>query len=299
MPLTRLRRRSGTGLRGALLPILSALLLTGCSASGVLDPQGPIAEAERLLLFDATATMLAVIVPVMLLTLAFAWWFRAGNARATYRPTWAYSGRLEVVVWVIPALVVMFLGGMAWIATHQLDPPRPIPSTVAPIEVEVVSLDWKWLFIYPGQGVATVNQLVIPAGTPVRLRLTSETVMNSFFVPQLAGQIYTMNGMVTRLNFVADRPGTYPGLSAQYSGAGFSDMRFDVIAVPPADFGGWVARARAGPPLDAARYAALTQPSSAVPPEVFGRIQPELFHTIVTRNMPTPGSTPPAPHQEH
>jgi cytochrome o ubiquinol oxidase subunit 2 len=262
------------------------LALTGCRA-GVLDPQGQIAASERLVLLDATLTMLVVVVPVILLTVAFGWWFRAGNARATYRPSWAYSGQLEVVVWAVPALVVMFLGGMAWVATHELDPPRPIKSEVQPIDIQVVSLDWKWLFIYPNQGVATVNQLVVPAGTPVRLRLTSATVMNSFFVPQLAGQIYTMHGMTTRLNLMADHPGTYKGLSSQFSGDGFSDMRFDVVAKSPSDFAVWTQATQArSDRLDAAAYTSLLQPSSAVPSYAYGRIAPGLFDTVAAGNLP-------------
>ena len=215
--------------------------------TGVLDPQGPIGAAERTILLNATAIMLAVIVPVIVLTLVFAWWFRSGNRRARYLPDWSYSGRIELVTWSIPALIIMFLGGIAWISTHDLDPPVPLRSAVAPIDVEVVSLDWKWLFIYPDQAVASINRLVVPAATPIRFRLTSATVMNSFFVPQLGSQIYTMPRMTTRLNLQADRPGVYRGLSAQFSGDGFSDMRFDVVAVSPDGFARWLshdARAR-------------------------------------------------------
>ena len=151
---------------------------------GVLDPQGPIGAAERLILLNATVIMLAVIMPVIVLTLGFAWWFRAGNTRARYLPDWEYSGRIEMVVWSIPALVIVFLGGMAWIGSHDLDPPKPLASATArPLEIQVVSLDWKWLFIYPEQGVASVNRLVVPAGTPLHFSITSAGVMNSFFVP--------------------------------------------------------------------------------------------------------------------
>jgi cytochrome o ubiquinol oxidase subunit 2 len=227
--------------------------------------------------------MLAVVVPVILATLAFAWWFRAGNAKATYRPNWAYSGRLEVIVWAIPALVVLFLGGVSWVSSHELDPAKPLadPQSVEgrPLEVQVVSLDWKWLFIYPDQGIAAVNRLVVPAGRPVHFQLTSATVMNSFFVPQLGSQIYTMAGMRTQLNLQADKPGTYHGLSAQFSGDGFSDMRFDVEAVPDAEFAKWVDDAKAGgPALD---YAGLTQNSKAVPPAVYRGVQPGLFERIL------------------
>jgi len=236
-----------------------------------------------MILYDATAIMLAVVVPVILLTIGFAWWFRASNIRARYLPSWEYSGRIEMIVWSIPALVVVFLGGIAWISSHDLDPPQPIESALAPLDVEVVSLDWKWLFIYPNEGVASVNRLVVPAGTPIRFRLTSASVMNSFFVPQLGSQIYTMPGMTTRLNLQADQPGMYQGLSAQFSGDGFSDMRFELAALPADQFSGWVENARAqGQTLDTDTYEALVSPSKAVTPVTYARVQPGLFDTIST-----------------
>jgi cytochrome o ubiquinol oxidase subunit 2 len=253
-------------------------MLSGLTSGGVLDPQGPVAHSERLILIDSTAIMLAVVVPVILATLAFAWWFRAGNAKATYRPDWAYSGRLEVIVWAIPALVVLFLGGVSWVSSHELDPAQPLAET-KPLEVQVVSLDWKWLFIYPDQGIAAVNRLVVPAGRPVHFQLTSATVMNSFFVPQLGSQIYTMAGMRTQLNLQADKPGTYHGMSAQFSGDGFSDMRFDVEAVPDAEFAKWVDETKSGGPM--LDYAGLTQNSKAVPPAVYRGVQPGLFEKIL------------------
>jgi cytochrome o ubiquinol oxidase subunit II len=248
----------------------------------VLDPQGPIGAAERTILVNATAIMLAVIVPVIVLTVVFAWWFRSGNRSARYLPDWNYSGRIELVTWSIPTLIIMFLGGIAWISAHDLDPFRPIRSTVAPIDIEVVSLDWKWLFIYPDQGIAGVNRLVVPAGAPIRFRLTSASVMNSFFVPQLGSQIYTMPRMTTRLNLQADRPGVYRGISAQFSGNGFSDMSFDVVAVSPDAFAQWLTTARArGGKLDSASYALLAQPGTLAAPETFGDVAPRLFETVV------------------
>jgi cytochrome o ubiquinol oxidase subunit II len=258
------------------------MLVASCQRAGVLDPQGPIGSAQRLLLFNATAIMLVVVIPVILATLGFAWWYRSSNARARRSEELAYEGRIDFVVWSIPALVVILLGGVAWISSHQLDPRAPIPSNVEAIEIDVASLDWKWLFIYPDQGIAAVNQLVIPVGTPVNFRLTSATVMNSFFVPQLGSQIYTMPGMTTHLNLLADRPGNYPGISANFSGDGFADMRFIVKAVPAADFGGWVAQVRgSGPALDLPGYAALAKPSLAVPPTTFRSVDPKLFGRIV------------------
>ena len=255
---------------------------------GVLDPQGPVATAERTILANATVIMLAVIVPVILLTLAFAWWFRAGNKWARRAPDWAYSGPVEVTVWAIPALVVLFLGGIAWIGSHDLDPARPVASTAPPLDVQVVSLDWKWLFIYPRLGVASVNRLVVPAGAPLRLQLTSASVMNSFFVPQLGSQIYTMAGMTTTLHLQADHPGTYAGLSAQFSGDGFSDMRFDTVAMPPAQFAQWLAGLRATPAvLDASHYAELARPGTAASAAAYGQVAPGLFQAILS------GSTQP------
>ena len=200
----------GRGWARAGVVLGAGALLASCR-EGVLDPHGPVGEAERVILYDATAIMLAVVVPVIILTLAFAWWFRAGNRRAIYRPDWEYSGTIELIVWAIPALVILFLGGIAWIGSHELDPPKPLASAAPPLEVEVVSLDWRWLFIYPRERIATVNHLVVPTGVPVHFRLTSTSVMNSFFIPQLGSQIYTMTGMTTQLNLQADQAGTLPG----------------------------------------------------------------------------------------
>jgi cytochrome o ubiquinol oxidase subunit 2 len=251
--------------------------------SGVLDPRGPVAAAEYQLLQNATVIMLAVIVPVIVMTLAFAWWFRAGNRRARRLPDWQYAGPLEVVTWMVPLLVILFLGGMAWLASHALDPVRPLASKSPPLDIQVVSLDWKWLFIYPGQDVAAVNHLVVPAGRPLRLRLTSASVMNSFFVPQLGSQIYTMAGMTTTLYLQADHPGSFPGMSAQFSGEGFSDMRFTVDAVAAPAFDAWLARTRAGGTrLD---YAALAQPGTSVPHD-YHLATPQLFEHVVMTSAP-------------
>jgi cytochrome o ubiquinol oxidase subunit 2 len=260
--------------------------------SGVLDPQGPIGAAERTILLDATSIMLAVVIPVIVLTLVFAWWFRAGNVRAIHLPNWSYSGRIEVVVWSIPALTVGFLGGMAWIGSHDLDPRAPIRSNVPTINIQVVAMDWKWLFIYPDQQVASVNRLVVPTGAPLSFRVTSASVMNSFFVPQLGSQIYAMAGMATRLNLLADQPGVYPGLSAQFSGGGFSDMRFDTVALPKEGFEDWVKSTRSsGGKLDADAYAKLSRPSSAVPPMTYGDVAPGLFETLALADPPGPATT--------
>jgi len=256
-----------------------------------LDPQGPIASSERLLLINSTAIMLVVVVPVIVATLAFAWWYRSSNPRATRTPGESYEGRLEFVVWSIPALTVMLLGGVIWIGSHQLDPRAPIPGKSNPLHVDVVALDWKWLFIYPDHGVAAVNQLVIPAGTPVGFRLTSATVMNSFFVPQLGSQIYTMGGMTTHLNLLADKPGEYPGLSAMFSGDGFSDMRFIAKSVPAGDFNAWLENVRGiGSALDDAGYAELAKPSKAVTPTTYRAGEPNLFERIIDQTVAGSGN---------
>jgi cytochrome o ubiquinol oxidase subunit 2 len=246
-----------------------------------------VGTAERLMLYDATAIMLAVIVPVILLTLAFAWWFRAGNPNSRYRPDWEYSGRIEMITWSIPALVILFLGGIAWVGSHQLDPPRLLKSNSAPLEVQVVSLDWQWLFIYPGQHIASLNHLVIPTGVPVRFSLTSTSVMNSFFIPQLGSQIYTMAGMTTHLNLQADQGGRYRGISAQFSGEGFADMRFDVDAVPDTGFQAWVSDARASSRvLDAATFARLALPTRAEGTATYADVSGELFEAIAAGHPP-------------
>jgi cytochrome o ubiquinol oxidase subunit 2 len=267
---------------GRWLAACAAAPLAACQDTGVLDPQGPVASAERLLLINCTAIMLVVVVPVILATLGFAWWYRASNPRARRSPDETYEGRVEFVVWSIPALIVILVGGVTWIGSHQLDPRAPITADLKPLRVDVVALDWKWLFIYPDQGIAAVNQLVIPAKTPINFRLTSATVMNSFFVPQLGSQIYAMGGMTTHLNLMADNSGEYRGFSANFSGDGFSDMRFIVRAGSADDFAGWVAQARgSGTALDDRGYAALAEPTKAVPPTTYRSVAPRLFEHIV------------------
>jgi len=262
--------------------LLAATVLLSSCHKGVLDPHGPVGAAERLMLYDATAIMLAVVVPVILLTLGFAWWFRANNRHARYRPDWEYSGQIELIIWAIPALVILFLGGIAWVGSHQLDPPRALHSNTKPLEVQVVSLDWQWLFIYPEQHIASLNHLVVPAGVPVSFSLTSTSVMNSFFIPQLGSQIYTMAGMTTHVNLQADERGRYQGLSAQFSGEGFSDMRFDVDAVPAEDFQEWVGdvRTKSGV-LDEQSFAQLARPTQAKGTATYAQVSTGLFDAIV------------------
>jgi cytochrome o ubiquinol oxidase subunit II len=288
-PSQRLRRTSIRAARRAV--IMAPIALTACQPA-VLDPQGVIGIAEKTILIDSLAIMLAIVVPTIAATLVFFWWFRASNTRSRYLPDWNYSGRIELIVWSIPLLVIMLLGGVAWIGSHDLDPAKPLESKTPPLEIQGVSLDWKWLFVYPNEGVAAVNQLVVPAGVPVHFSLTSASVMNAFFVAQLGSMIYTMNGMTTQLNLQADAPGTFHGISSHYSGDGFSDMHFDVRAVPPEQFAAWIEETRnTGPTLDAASYAALAKQSMNTPPSTFRAVDPGLFHDIVTQKLP-PGPGP-------
>jgi len=266
--------------------LVATVLLSSCR-KGVLDPHGRVGVAERLMLYDATAIMLAVVIPVILLTLGFAWWFRAGNSFARYRPDWEYSGQIEMITWSIPALVILFLGGIAWVGSHQLDPPRALKSESPPLEVQVVSLDWQWLFIYPGQHIASLNHLVLPAGVPVRFSLTSMSVMNSFFIPQLGSQIYTMAGMTTHVNLQADQQGTYRGISAQFSGDGFADMRFDVDAMSGTGFQAWVNDVHASSQvLDAPAFAQLALPTRAKGTATYADVSAGLFEAIAAGHPP-------------
>jgi len=272
---------------------LAGLLTAGCNR-GILDPVGPVAAAEKTILINSTAIMLAIIIPTMIATIAVAFWFRRGNAKAEYQPDWEYSGAIEMVVWGIPVLTIMLLAGIAWIGSHQLDPSKPLVSSNKPINVQVVSLDWKWLFIYPDQHIAMVNQLVVPAGTPVNFQLTSGTVWNVFFVPQMGSMIYTMPRMTTRLNLQADRTGVFPGRSAHFSGDGFPGMEFNVQSIPPQQFAAWTQSAHgSGPVLDGPAYAELAKPSSYVKPMTYRDVTPGLFEAIVVGRA---AATPQLPH---
>jgi cytochrome o ubiquinol oxidase subunit II len=285
------RSRRRLAARHATLSAL-AIVLSGCNR-GILDPVGPVGQAEKTILINSTAIMLAIIIPTMIATVAFAWWFRRGNSKATYLPDWEYSGAIELVVWSIPALTIMLLGGITWIGSHDLEPSKPLVSNKPALKVEVVSLDWKWLFIYPDQGIATVNQLVVPQGTPVSYRLTSGTVWNVFFVPQFGTMIYTMPRMTTRLNLQADRPGVYDGLSAHFSGDGFPGMQFKAHVLPEDQFAMWAQGARGqGAVLDGRGYAELSKPTSYVKPMTYCAVAPGLFDSIVANRAPPPQMIP-------
>ena len=239
--------------------------------------------------------MLLVIIPVMTLTVLFAWRYRKSNTTATYLPDWDHSTQLELVIWAAPLLIIIALGAVTWISTHTLDPYRPlrridtahpVTSNMKPITVEVVALDWKWLFIYPEQGIATVNDLAAPVDVPINFKITASSVMNSFFIPSLAGQIYAMPGMQTELHAVMNRAGDYEGFSANYSGAGFSDMRFKFHGLSEADFQSWVQRARAGGQrLDRPGYLQLEQPSEREPVRRYGSVADGLYEAILERTL--------------
>jgi cytochrome o ubiquinol oxidase subunit 2 len=271
--------------------LVAAVSLSGCDWA-VLDPKGPIGDGNATLLVDSVAIMLVIVVPTIVATLGVAWWFRSSNQRAFYLPDWEYSGQLELIVWAIPLLTIMLLGGVTWIGSYDLDPARPIVSKEQPLNVQVVSLDWKWLFIYPDQHVASVNRLVIPAGTPIRFALTSGSVMTAFFVPQLGSMIYTMNRMRTQLYLKADEPGVFRGLATQISGDGFADMHFEVEAKSPQDFYAWLGQVRAGgPALTPESYVELSKQSVVPQPFTFQSVSDGLFEKILDQTLP-PGPGP-------
>ncbi|WOI57753.1 ubiquinol oxidase subunit II [Palleronia sp. LCG004] len=277
-------------LRRTILALLAVLPLAGCDMV-LLSPAGDVAQQQSNLLIFATLLMLLVIVPVMALTVIFAWRYRASNEDAEYAPDWDHSTKIELVVWAVPLLIIIVLGAVTYVGTHHLDPYRPlgridastpIDAEVEPIEIQVVSLDWKWLFIYPQYDVAMVNELVVPVDRPVTFSLTSEKVMNTFSVPTMAGMIYTMAGMETTLHGVLNSEGTFEGRSAHYSGAGFSQMRFDVVATDDAGFDDWIARTRDdGSTLDREAYLELAVPSVADPVVPFSDVEDNLFDLIV------------------
>lgn len=269
------------------LGLLALAALAGtCLAGGLLDlePEGPIAAKERTLLLATFVLMLLVLVPVIAMTIGFAWHYRASNHAAEYKPDWESSLGIELAIWLIPGAIVGVLAWLTWVYTHRLDPYKPVDPGVAALEVQVVALDWKWLFIYPTLNVATVNQLAIPVDKPISFAITSDTVMNSFFIPQLGGQIYAMAGMRTELHLVADKPGRFFGENTQYSGRGFPFQHFDVIAMRGHDFDAWVEQARLSPTvLDARRFRALEQPSIRHPVTLYRAVEPGLFTRIIDK----------------
>lgn len=290
-PISSLFRLRPSPIRPAAAALLALTPLLGGCDWIVMNPAGDVAMQQRNLILISTGLMLLVILPVMALTVLFAWKYRAKARAEDYDPDWDHSTGLELLIWSAPLLIIIALGAITWTSTHLLDPYRPIERispgqkvdpAVRPLQVEVVAMDWKWLFIYPELGIATVNELAAPVDRPIAFKLTSSSIMNSFYVPALAGQIYAMPGMQTKLHAVANRAGSYDGFSANYSGAGFSHMRFRFHALDPAGFDQWIARVRAsGTMLDRAAYVKLEQPSEKVPPTYFGQVEPRLFHAAL------------------
>ena len=266
-------------------PMLALVLLTsGCGVrdSAILDPAGPIASDERDLIVRTSAIMLIVVIPVIILTIRFAWRFRASNEKAPYAPNWDYSGKVDAITWAIPILIVAGVGYHAWVFTHSLDPYKPIQSSQKTLVVHAVAQDWKWLFLYPEQKIAVANELVFPSGAPLSVKITSDTVMNSFFIPGLGGQIYAMAGMRTELNLLSYDPGEFSGRNVMYSGDGFSDQHFKAVAAKPDEFEAWVEKVRRSPDkLDADAYARLAKPGVLPKPQYFSSFMPGLFETII------------------
>jgi cytochrome o ubiquinol oxidase subunit 2 len=283
-----IRHRAGRGLALALL----TALLGGCDTV-VMKPHGDVAVQQAQLIVQSTFLMLLIIVPVMAATLIFAFRYRQSNTAVPHTPDWDHSTRLELLIWGAPLLIIIALGTITWISTHKLDPYRPLDRIganralapgVKPLVVDVVALDWKWLFIYPEHGIATVNEMAAPVDRPIQFRITASNMMNSFYIPALAGQVYAMPGMETKLHAVINRPGRYDGFSANYSGAGFSDMRFKFLGQSDAEFAQWIeANRRAGQQLTRAAYLQLEKPSQAEPVRRWGRVEQGLYDAIVNR----------------
>ena len=276
----------GRWLRPGLLLALS-VFLTGCS-SAILDPKGQIGHDQKTLLITATVLMLLVVVPVIIMTLAFAWKYRASNTKARYEPKWSHSTAIEVVVWSIPCMIVLVLAVLTWRSSHSLDPYRPLESDTKPVVIEAISLDWKWLFIYPEENIATVNEITFPVDTPLNFKITSDSVMNAFFIPQLGTMIYSMTGMETKLHLIANEIGEFPGMSSHYSGAGFSKMHFTAHSVTNEQYQQWLAKVRAeSNTLDKTAFAALVDDKNHDwhPVTYFGSSEAGLFDWVIAKHM--------------
>ncbi|UDF33825.1 UNVERIFIED_ORG: ubiquinol oxidase subunit II [Shinella sp. XGS7] len=272
--------------------LFAALPLAGCDLV-VMKPSGDIAMQQADLIVVSTILMLVIIVPVIFLTLFFAWRYRQSNTAATYDPEWHHSTGLEVIIWSAPLAIIIALGAITWVSTHKLDPyrpldridaARPVTDAVKPITVEVVALDWKWLFFYPDYGIATVNEMAAPVDVPINFKLTASSVMNSFYVPALAGMIYTMPGMETKLHAVINKAGEYEGLSSNYSGDGFSHMRFKFHGLDQAGFDAWIARVKQnGTALNRDAYLKLEKPSSKEPVRYYASVDDGLYDAVLNR----------------
>ncbi|MFA4903234.1 MAG: ubiquinol oxidase subunit II [Desulfobaccales bacterium] len=277
-----------------LLSLGAVTFLAGCSTIVLLDPKGPIGESERFVIIAAIVLMAIIVIPVFIMAFWFPRKYRASNTESTYMPKWGYSAKIDFFMWAVPIAIVTVLAILAWTYTHSLDPYKPIPSAEKPINIEAVSLDWKWLFIYPDEKIATVNQITFPVNVPLSFKITSDTVMTSFFIPQLGSQIYAMAGMQTRLHLLADKPGIYAGHNNQISGIGYADMHFKANAVSPEEFHAWVQKIRQSPEkLDLDRYEKLAKPSLGYHPVTyFSVVEPDLFVYILRKFDPAWGKHP-------
>ncbi len=273
------------------LPVGAVAALSGCANLTVLNPRGQVGSEEKTLILTAAILMLLVVVPVIVLTVVFALRYRASNTKAKFTPEWSHSKRIETVIWLVPLAIITTLGILTWISTHKLDPYRPLAASGTPVTIEAISLDWKWLFIYPDERIASVNEIAFPTNVPINFQITSDTVMNSFFIPQLGSQIYSMAGMRTQLHLISDAPGTYAGLSSNFSGQGFSNMRFSAISTSEEQFEDWVSKARQSPDkLDLDAFEALEKPSEDVPVQYFSDVTPHLFEDVIAKYMTGAGS---------
>jgi len=271
-----------------LLSLGAVTFLGGCSTILLFDPKGPIGESERYVIIAAMVLMAIVVIPVFVMAFWFPLKYRASNTASTYMPKWSYSAKIDFFMWAVPIAIVTVLAILAWTRTHSLDPYKPIQSAGKPITIEAVSLDWKWLFIYPEQNIAVVNQITFPVNVPLSFKITSDTVMTSFFIPQLGSQIYAMGGMQTKLHLLADKPGTYTGQNNQISGRGYADMHFKANAVSGEEFQSWVEKIRQSKELlDLDRYEKLAQPSDGYHPVTyFSAVEPGLFVYIMRKFDP-------------
>ena len=277
----------------SLAPLPLAFLLNSCQGVAILDPKGPIGIQERDLIAMAVGLGMIVIIPVVAMALWFTFRYRESNKKATYTPHWEGSLKVESVIWVVPILIIAVLSYLTLVKTTELDPYKPIASTEKAVHVQVVSLDWNWLFIYPDYKVASLNSLVIPSGVPVTFDMTSSTVMTSLFIPHLGSQMYIMAGMVSHLNLLANEPGSYPGHNMEYSGKGYDSMSFVAKAVTKGDFEAWTqSHQGTGSALTAEEFQKLKEPKAGRSPTVYGSVDPELFTNLVAKFMPPPGSAP-------
>ena len=268
-----------------VLALSFVLLLSGCDMV-LFNPKGAVAAEQIKLIYIAMILMLLIVVPVIIMTIAIAWKYRASNKKATYMPNWAHNTALEVVWWTVPCIIIVILAVITWRTSHSLDPYKPLDSKVKPVTIQAISLDWKWLFIYPDQGIATINYIVVPEKTPLNFQITSQGPMNALWIPALGGQIYAMAGMRTKLHLIADEPGLYDGLSANFSGDGFTGMKFKVKATSQQEFNQWVSEVKAAPnTFNMDDYKQMTLPTEDEPVQYFSHVQADLFNDVMMSFM--------------